>query len=263
MSQNKWMKSLLFALLPLHYQLSVPPHAGCQPQDKSAPQISVPEKEFDVGNINEGVETRHVFKISNTGGQTLRITKTHASCGCTVPTIKKNIIEPGETVDMEVLMDTSMKQGSVSKPIEIHSNDPINPIVKVHLKAKVKSPHADLGRADERSAKIFTGRCAACHVTKGIGKVGGELFFADCAMCHGFSARGVPGVAPALVPFDYHNQIFADGMKKIISEGSKTHRSMPGFLKSAGGPLSEKEILSLVEFLKQKSDAESRNKAGE
>ncbi|MBY0359935.1 MAG: DUF1573 domain-containing protein [Candidatus Obscuribacterales bacterium] len=219
------------------------------------PKIVFPETQFDLGKVEEGVEMRHIFKIRNDGGKLLVIKAAFSTCGCTIPKLKKKEIQPGETVDLEVIMDTSMKQGKVDKQVEIRTNDPVNPVSTIHIKADVRSPHADLGV--DKTAKIFTGRCAACHVQKGIGKTGEDLFFADCAMCHGFRAGGVPGVAPPLVPADYHNKAFADYRKKIISFGSKSHRSMPGYLKQAGGPLTEKEIDSLIDYLRWKSDFET------
>lgn len=239
---------------------TLPVNAG--PHLVLTPKISIAETEFNFGDANEGIELRHTFRIENRGRKDLVIKTAFSTCGCTVPHIKKKRIAPGESTDMEVVMDTSMKQGDVTKPIEIRSNDPIEPIKTIYIKAKIRSPHADLGNGTERTAKIFTGRCAACHVNQGKGKVGEDLFFSDCGMCHGYSARGVPGVAPALVPFDYHNKEFADTIKTVISKGSLTHRSMPGYAKEFGGPLTEEEIDSIVDYLRLKSDRENKNSGG-
>jgi mono/diheme cytochrome c family protein len=238
---------------------SLPGFGG--PHQVLVPEISVSETEFNFGKLEEGIETRHTFKITNKGKKPLKIFETKATCGCTVPKVKKDLIAPGETVDLEVVMDTSMKQGNVSKPITIRSNDPMKRVLTIHVKAQVRGPHADLvSSGEQRTAKIFTGRCAACHVEKGVGKIGEELFMADCSMCHGARAKGIPGVAPALTPFDYHQKDFAAHMRKIIAFGSKAHRSMPGYLKTAGGPLSDSEIDSLVEYLKWKSDLDLKPK---
>lgn len=250
---KKYAKAVLSSLL-LNFVASAI-HAD---ENNLAPAISFPETEFDLGQVDEGAEFHHTFKIENHGQKTLQLKTAFSTCGCTVPVIKNKEIKPGESGNLEVIMDTSMKQGRVSKPIEIHSNDPANPVSTIYIKANVRSPHADLGT--DKTAKIFTGRCAACHVNKGTGKTGEDLFVADCAMCHGFRAAGIPGVAPALVPFDYHSKEIADTMKKIVSFGSKTHRSMPGYSKEAGGPLNEDEINSLIDFLKNKSDRESKSK---
>lgn len=215
------------------------------------PVISVFEKEFDLGKVDEGQEFRHSFKIRNEGDKPLIIKTAFSTCGCTVPTIKRREIPPGEEGDLEVLLDTAMKQGHVSKPIEIRSNDPVTPVTTIYIKANVRSPHADLTDA---KAKIFTGRCAACHVEKGKGKQGEELYVADCALCHGFRAQGIPGVAPGLISMDYNLPDVSKAMKQIICFGSPSHRSMAGYLDKAGGPLSEKDIDSLIVYLHKLSN---------
>lgn len=234
-------------------------HCLAGPHKVLIPKIDFEEKEFNFGSINEGIEVRHVFKVRNLGEKTLSIRDIRSTCGCTVAQMKHKKIAPGATADLEVIMDTSMKQGDVNKTIDIASNDPLNKTVSINVKAKVTSPHADLGTGSERTAKIFTGRCAKCHVENGIGKQGEDLFFADCAMCHGYRAKGIPGEAPALIPFDYHNKIIAGAMRTIIAKGSKTHRSMPGFDKESGGPLDEKQIDSLIEYLRWRSDNETKS----
>lgn len=254
-------KTAVSGLLILVSTLSVIGPSKAGPHNVLVPEISIAEKEFNFGKVAEGTEVRHVFKLTNKGQKALKIFKTDVKCGCTVPKLSKDLIAPGETVDLEIVMDTSMKQGSISKPVTITSNDPLHRQSVILLKAQVRSPHADLGSGENRVSKIFTGRCAACHVEKGKGKIGEDLFLADCSMCHGFRAKGVPGVAPALVPFDYHKKDFADSMRKIIAFGSKSHRSMPGYLKSAGGPLSDVEVDSLIEYLRWKSDLDLKPKA--
>lgn len=227
------------------------------------PSIDLPEKEFDFGVLNEGVEVKHVFPLHNAGGKRLEIKTAFSTCGCTVPHIKHREIAPGQTGELEVMLDTSMKQGHVSKPIEIRCNDPDNPVVTIHIKANVRSAHADMG---DVKAKIFTGRCAACHVEKGKGKQGEELFVADCGMCHGFRGTGIPGVAPSVVQGNYDDDAFSATIKHVISFGSPAHRSMAGYLDEAGGPLSPKDIDSIMAFLKKKSaqlkNEDARKSAG-
>lgn len=229
-----------------------------QTQSVDRPAIEITEKEHDFGNLNEGVEVRHVFTVRNTGTKRLELRAAFSTCGCTVPHIKHREILPGQTGELEVMLDTSMKQGHVSKPVEVRSNDPVNPATTIYIKANVRSPHADLGEA---KAKIFTGRCAACHVEKGKGKLGEELFAADCGMCHGFRGTGIPGVAPSVVKGNYEDESFAAAMKHIICHGSEAHRSMAGYLNEAGGPLNAKEIDSIVAFLKRKSEQLKKEEA--
>lgn len=248
----------LFAIITVSAFVTLPVISEPSPiaNDAAAaiPKISFPETEHNFGVLEEGIEAKYIFKIENKGQKELVIKTVFSTCGCTIPTMKTKHIAPGSSADMEVVMNTSMKQGDVKKPIEVRSNDPVNPVSTLYVTAKVTSPHANLG--ENKIAAIFEGKCARCHVQDGIGKTGEELFNADCAMCHGYRAKGIPSVAPTLIPFDYHNKEFAAAFKHIIAFGSPSHRSMPGYAKEAGGPLNDKEIDSLVDFLRDKSDNE-------
>jgi hypothetical protein len=75
-------------------------------------------------------------------------------------------------------------------------------------------------------------------------------------MCHGFRAKG--SVGPGLLSFDYENKILAGELRKIIAEGSLKNRSMPGFAKVHGGPLSDEEIDSLISYLNWRSNLEKQ-----
>ncbi len=257
-SVEKPFRLLIFLLLTVAFLAALfLSKANAGPHLVLIPKVNFPVKEFDLGTVEEGIEVRHVFKIENLGKKTLKITTAFSTCGCTVPVIKKKRIEPGEYGELEVIVDTSMKQGEVIKPIEVRTNDPLNPVSTIYIKAKVIGPHENLGK--DKTAKIFTGKCARCHVDEGKGKLGEDLYNADCAMCHGYRAKGIPAVAPTLIPFPWENKEFAGAMKQIISRGSKSHKSMPGYLKEAGGPLDEKEIDSIIDFLRKKSALEKKS----
>ena len=248
---------------------------------KDPPHIKVDKSLFDMGTVAEGVEVPHTIPVRNIGGEPLKIINVHTSCGCTMVNMKANVIEPGKTAALEVLMDTSMKQGVVRKAVEITSNDPKNPKITVYLSANVlprpgvalgktsgatnmgmssllggdnpsmtNNPHANV-MDDTQRAKIFTGNCAVCHVQKGRGKLGEELFKADCAMCHGMNGEG--GVGPRLISGMWDNPAYYQAMREVVRNGSKTHVSMPGFSQSAGGPLTDAEIESILQALKKRS----------
>lgn len=237
------------------------------------PKISFEEKSHELGTVMEGVEIPYIFKIHNVGGEVLEISNVTTTCGCTLLKLKDKFVEPGKTTDLEVVMDTAMKQGYVKKTIDIFSNDPKHPKTTITIAANVlpnknpkpkftdftvkggndsRSLDPHMGLSESGRAKIFTGNCATCHVNMGKGKMGGDLYQADCAMCHGQNAEGAVG--PALVPGNYHDQEFLNRIQKVTRYGSDRHASMPGFLKEAGGPLTDGEINSIVQYLQNKSE---------
>lgn len=211
-----------------------------------APRIRFDRREHDFGTIEEGIDVKCQFRVYNDGQKPLSILSVISTCGCTIPAMKRKTIMPAAFETLTVVMDTSMKQGAVSKEITVSSNDPANPSMDLYVRANVSDPHANLG--GEAGVKIFKGRCAACHVALGEGKSGEDLYLADCAMCHSFRGKDGNIVAPSLYAFDVKNPDVAKSFRRVIEEGSPTHRSMPGFAKEKGGPLSKKQIDSLIKY---------------
>jgi mono/diheme cytochrome c family protein len=209
------------------------------------PSIEVDQRKFDFGKVKEGIELKHSFTLKNGGSTKLTLYEAYSTCGCTVPKLAKNELKAGETTSLDVVVDTAMKQDKVTKTVFVSSDDPAHPVLPIDLSMDVENAHT--GMTDLTGTKIFTDQhCASCHVDQGVGLYGKDLFEADCAMCHGIAAQGAVG--PALRG-PYNNKVFAAHIKDVISHGSKTHRSMPGFLGDNGGPLTEKQIESIVKYL--------------
>jgi len=214
------------------------------------PNIQFDSQVFDFGTVDEGARINHTFKVVNKGSGTLKIVEAYASCGCTTPKFAKKILEPGEGTDLFVTIDTSMKQNGVTKTLNVSSNDPKRPIVELALKMFVRNQHK--GLTEGAKAKILTDEnCTSCHVARGVGAFGINLYNADCAMCHGPKAEGASG--PTLIG-PYENAVFYNHMKSVLTTGSKNTNAMPGFGGEAGGPLAQKQIDSLLTYLKDLSD---------
>ncbi len=217
----------------------------CTADEKSSPKIFADSYRFEFGEVEESTQLKHTFKISNGGTAPLLLNGAESSCGCTVPTLNAKTLAPRESTDLLVIIDTAMKQGRITKTVSVLSNDPTTPSLKLYLSMEVKNPH--IGLSDEGRAKIFTSdHCNSCHVAKGAGLFGKDLYEADCAMCHG--KLGIGAVGPQLLG-PYESAAFKAGMKTIASYGSPSHRSMPGFLVDAGGPLSKGQIDSIMNYL--------------
>jgi len=218
---------------------------------KATPHIALDSDRFDFGTVDEGVDLKHTFQVSNAGTGLLRLFSAYSSCGCTIAKIEKKQLDPGESTNITISVDTAMKQNKVTKTVSVCSNDAKTPVVTIFLSMNVKDPH--IGMKEQDGAKIFTDQhCASCHVAKGFGLFGRNLYNADCAMCHGPKAEGAVG--PALFGA-YDDEKFAERMTDIIEHGSKVHRSMPGFLAQSGGPLAQEQIDSIVKYLHRLSRA--------
>ena len=221
------------------------------------PIISVEQRVKDVGKVPTDSKVNTEFLIYNIGGKRLRIGDVETSCGCTLAQISKRAISPGDFTRIQVVMDTSLKLGLVRKKITVQSNDPKRPEMALFLVGEVlpkaMASHAAIKLQPKDKLVLFKGQCATCHVQAGIGKTGKALFQADCAMCHGVNAQGNHSAGPSLLTFDPESEPALKHMRDVIANGSPRTPQMPPFAKANGGPLSDDEIASLVQFLKFQS----------
>lgn len=84
--------------------------------------------EINYGNIAQGSDPLRKFKFKNTGTEPLTITNAQGSCGCTVPSYKKEPIMPGETGEIEVRYDTQ-RLGPFQKAVTLTTNESPTPRV--------------------------------------------------------------------------------------------------------------------------------------
>lgn len=98
------------------------------------PSINFFETQHDFGEVDEGKVVDYTFSFENSGTSSLKIKDIKTSCGCTAALLSDEELEPGEKGTLKVELDTSNKQGSVSRTITIVSNDPKYPekILTVH-----------------------------------------------------------------------------------------------------------------------------------
>ncbi|MEI7728214.1 MAG: DUF1573 domain-containing protein [Verrucomicrobiota bacterium] len=195
------------------------------------------------------------FYATNITSSEVLITGTRTSCGCTVaqlPTTPYRL-GPGSNVAITVTMDIRGKFGIITKTITVDTS--VGQIVLI-LSAKIADPNSPVARmtpelrarnqqmSQQDRQAVFKGDCAVCHVTPTIGKLGGELFNNACGVCHTAEHRAsmVPDLRVPKRPAE--REYWADW----IMHG-KTGSLMPGFSQVHGGPLSDEQIFSLVEYM--------------
>jgi len=102
-----------------------------------APKIYVSLAVYDFGSAFEGIAVEHTFMIKNTGDETLEISGVSASCGCTTAELPTESITPGESVALDVLINTTGFGGTISKSITVYSNDPESPLLYLRVTGQV------------------------------------------------------------------------------------------------------------------------------
>ncbi len=103
----------------------------------SAPSIGVDSPEFLFGKINQGEKVEHVYVITNSGKSDLHIRKVKASCGCTAVQPEKQVIAPGESVNIKTVFNSAGKVGNQNKTVTIITNDPKNSKLILWVKGEV------------------------------------------------------------------------------------------------------------------------------
>ena len=261
------------AALPLFAQPTVAPLApeptgGAAPIPAPDPNALKWDAETKEYNAKQGdTSASFTFTVTNVSKFEVAINKLSTSCGCTVaqlPTTPYKL-QPGSNVQISVSMDLHGKMGAVTKTVSVDTAAGFKSLlVKANIPQPTNSPGINVGGAPgdpahnamgdrakniqmalgDRQA-VFKGDCATCHVAKGIGKMGKELFVADCNVCHdpdtGHRAAMVPDLKVAKTPRDLAY------WQKWITEG-KVGSLMPAFALAHGGPLTQEQIDSLAVY---------------
>jgi mono/diheme cytochrome c family protein len=266
---------LAIATISLRAQIALPPLINATPVPAPVPAPAPApdptalkfDAESKVYNAKPGDSSAaFTFTITNVSTHEVAINRLSTSCGCTVAQLPTTpyTLQPGSNVPINVTMDLRGKFGSVTKTISVDSsagfrsltvvaNIPAaTPTAVAQGPATVGAPNPMGDRAKniqnalaDRQA-VFKGECTKCHVDKGVGKMGQELYAASCGICHDAEHRAA--MVPDLkVPRSARDIAF---WQKWIMEG-KPGTLMPAFAQAHGGPLSQEQIDSLTIYLYQ------------
>ena len=205
------------------------------------------EPTHNFGSAMQGNEVRHRFTFKNAGTGNLVILSAKGSCGCTAAIVSTGPFKPGETGYIDVTYDSRGKFGRVFKDVRVDSNDPSSPAM-IALEGMVMEGHHPAMATGE---VLFKGSCAECHAIPAKGKEGKELYEAVCSMCHD------PILASKKMSLPRQDLAFVSGknLKKNIADGLP-NTSMPGFSMKHGGPLTKKQIKSLLKYLESLKPSE-------
>ena len=198
------------------------------------------------------IEAKFNFYVTNVSSGEVTINNVQTSCGCTVAQLTYPWkLAAGTKGVIPLTMSLAGKSGTIIKSATVLTDKgPKMLTVKANITPPSTNPltmGADreknrLIAAADRQA-VFKGDCAKCHVEKSIGKMGKELYTAACGICHDDGHR-----APMVTDLRTKLPGTAEYWKFSIVHG-KPGTLMPAFGQTEGGPLSDAQIASLVEYL--------------
>jgi len=151
-------KCLIFALIIGSFLLWLP--IGCQQQnqpvkesmtaskeplmqvevksksDGASPKITFEKTLLDFGEVGPNTKKTGEIKFTNKGDGLLTITKVPGCCGVHTH-LDKMQYAPGESGTIQVEWTSGMRPDVFSRPMVVHSNDPVNPAVTLTVRAEI------------------------------------------------------------------------------------------------------------------------------
>jgi|GEM_PF-641834 len=105
----------------------------------SAPKPERPNDEFywNFGKVEEGTVLKHKFYIKNHTKTRFKIDQINTSCACTVSKVKKDTVDPGERVSLDVQFDTTGYPGERTRYTYVHTDSDELGIIVFEIKAEI------------------------------------------------------------------------------------------------------------------------------
>ena len=187
------------------------------------------------------------FYLTNISPVDAVISSVTTSCGCTTAHLPPMpwTVKPGESGKIDVSVNLAGKSGILIKTATVKSTAGVK-----QLQIRVYMPDPQLMRQQNQQVAltdrqaVFKGNCAHCHADPANGRTGEALYHAVCGICHDDANR-------ATMVADLHNlkvPTNRDFWHTWIVAG-KPDSLMPAFSKSQGGPLTDDQINSVVDYL--------------
>jgi mono/diheme cytochrome c family protein len=196
------------------------------------------------------------FHLTNVSPAAVTINMVATSCGCTAAKLPEQpwVLAPGSNGTLHVTMNLLAKPpGTTQKTVTLFSDkgDLALTVISVVEPAPggvgmqmTRRGQNKLVALVNRQAVFQNAECAKCHAEPGKDKLGQALYTAVCGVCHEAEHRAteVPNlhqIAEPTGPSFWRNWIV----------NGKAGTEMPAFSRDQGGPLSEPQIGSLVDYL--------------
>ncbi|MCU0401888.1 MAG: DUF1573 domain-containing protein [Algoriphagus sp.] len=102
------------------------------------PQLLIAQKVIDLKEISSNSIVRRQVTISNAGKKPLEIRKIQGNCECLTIESPKSILEPGESIALNLVFNPMGRKGIDQRNIYLFTNDPVNPVQLILLKSRIE-----------------------------------------------------------------------------------------------------------------------------
>ncbi len=120
--------------------VTAPRVAGPRTMPAARPKVAVDSHFHNFRDVEHNVKVTHVFKLSNVGTLPLELEPGTTTCSrCTIATLEKNVVAPGETVDVTIEYTPTQSQPVFRQHATIKTNDPEQKLVELNIEGTVSS----------------------------------------------------------------------------------------------------------------------------
>jgi hypothetical protein len=102
-----------------------------------APRIVVEPASFDFGTLRPARVVQKEFMLLNHGRADLLVDSIVSSCGCTAAKLETQVLKPGESTPLRIILTAPDEPGRLQKSVLVKSNDPAQPTLVVKILAVV------------------------------------------------------------------------------------------------------------------------------
>tara|TARA_R110002049_G_scaffold72490_2_gene187239 strand:- start:284371 stop:285687 length:1317 start_codon:yes stop_codon:yes gene_type:complete len=95
------------------------------------------EPRHDFGVMAPGDEGEHAFTIKNVGSEPLTLRIGATSCKCTLGSLEKDSLAPGEQTDVTLSWTVKTDASEFSQSAQLHTNDPSQPVINLAVTGRV------------------------------------------------------------------------------------------------------------------------------
>lgn len=104
------------------------------------PRLEIDETNFDFGFIPQTGKVAHSYVMRSGGTDSLRILNVKPGCGCTKAPIRKEVIAPGDSTDVELIFTSAESyRGVVQKSATVTCNDDTRGTFMLRFKATINT----------------------------------------------------------------------------------------------------------------------------
>lgn len=108
-----------------------------KPVEVKVPKLKLTKNQHDFGNVEEGKLVEIKIGLKNTGKSVLEIQDVKTSCGCAAALVSSKKLNPGESGNIRIELDTANREGIFTRTVTIFSNDPTGPNQVITLTANI------------------------------------------------------------------------------------------------------------------------------